>query len=190
VADALNYLLSYTNPLYIQKNLKTSNILLDANLRAKLADFGLAITLENDQDGGFQSTRHDSGYSKLYGPLNTSKMESAPKLDVLASGVVMLELLSGKEAATAAIEKSLGDELLSVTIVRVLEVDNVRERLSGFLYPLDLAFPMAQQAKSCVYHDLNTRASITQVFMILSKLLSSSFDWDPSDELDRSTCLG
>lgn len=190
VADALNYLLNYTNPPYIQKNLKTSNILLDANLRAKLADFGLAITLENDQDGGFQSTRHDSGYSKLYGPLNTSKMESAPKLDVLASGVVMLELLSGKEAAAAAIEKSSGDELLSVTIVRVLEVDNVRERLSGFLYPLDLAFPMAQQAKSCVYHDLNTRASITQVFMILSKFLSSSFDWDPSDELDRSTSLG
>ncbi|KAG6783526.1 hypothetical protein POTOM_009180 [Populus tomentosa] len=129
VADALNYLLNYTNPLYIHKNLKTSNILLDANLRAKLADFGLAITLENDQDGGFQSTRHDSGYSKLYGPLNTYKMESAPRLDVVASGVVMLELLSGKEAAAAAIEKSSGDELLSVKMVRVLEVDNVRETL-------------------------------------------------------------
>ncbi|KAJ6939970.1 hypothetical protein NC651_006202 [Populus alba x Populus x berolinensis] len=61
-------------------------------------------------------------------------MESAPRL---ASGVVVLELLSGKEAAAAAIEKS-------------------SERLSGFLYPLDLAFPMAQQAKSCVYRDLNT----------------------------------
>jgi serine/threonine protein kinase len=107
VADALNYLLNYTNPPYIQKNLKTSNILLDANLRAKLADFGLAITLENDQDGGFQSTRHDSGYSKLYGTLNTSKMESAPKLDVLASGVVMLELLSGKEAGRKQLQPLL-----------------------------------------------------------------------------------
>ncbi|KAJ6953220.1 hypothetical protein NC652_005044 [Populus alba x Populus x berolinensis] len=129
VADALNYLFNYTNPLYIHKNLKTSNIFLDANLRAKLADFGLAITLENDQDGGFQSTRHDSGYSKLFGPLNAYKMESAPRL---ASGVVMLELLSGKEAAAAAIEKSSGDEMLSVTIVRVLEVDDVRDSLASY----------------------------------------------------------
>jgi serine/threonine protein kinase len=103
---ALSLIGFYLTP-YIQKNLKTSNILLDANLRAKLADFGLAINLENDQDGGFQSTRHDSGYSKLYGPLNTSKMESAPKLDVLASGVVMLELLSGKEAGRKQLQPLL-----------------------------------------------------------------------------------
>ncbi|KAI9201208.1 hypothetical protein LWI28_020164 [Acer negundo] len=37
VANALNYLHRYTNPPYIHKNLKTSNILLDANFRAKVA---------------------------------------------------------------------------------------------------------------------------------------------------------
>ncbi|KAJ6930865.1 hypothetical protein NC652_014397 [Populus alba x Populus x berolinensis] len=82
----------------------------------------------------------------------------------------MLELLSGKEAAATAIDKSadpcLRDE-----------------------YPLDLAFSMAQLAKSCVEHDLNTRPSMPQVFMMLSKILSSSLDWDPSDELNRSRSI-
>ena len=123
VADALNCLLNYTNPLYIHENLKTSNILLDANLRAKLADIGLAITLESDQDGGFQSTRHDSGYSKLFGPLNTYKMESAPRLASCWSSYL------GRKQLQRLLKKSSGDELLSVTIVRVLEVDNVRETL-------------------------------------------------------------
>lgn len=196
VADALNYLHNYTNPSYIHKNLKTSNILLDANLRAKVANFGLARTLENDQDGGLQLTRHVVGTQGYLAPEYIENGVITPKLDVFAFGVVMLELLSGKEAAATAIDKSAGDDLLSVMIMRVLEGDNVREKLSAFLdpclrdeYPLDLAFSMAQLAKSCVEHDLNTRPSMPQVFMMLSKILSSSLDWDPSDELNRSRSI-
>ncbi|KAG5246650.1 kinase family protein [Salix suchowensis] len=196
VADALNYLHNYTNPSYIHKNLKTSNILLDANMRAKVANFGLARTLENDQDGGLQLTRHVVGTQGYLAPEYIENGVITPKLDVFAFGVVMLELLSGKEAAATAIDKSAGDDLLSVMIVRVLEGDNVRDKLSAFLdpclrdeYPLDLAFSMAQLARGCVEHDLNTRPSMPQVFMMLSKILSSSLDWDPSDELNRSRSL-
>ncbi|KAJ6306119.1 hypothetical protein OIU78_021448 [Salix suchowensis] len=196
VADALNYLHNYTNPSYIHKNLKTSNILLDANMRAKVANFGLARTLENDQDGGPQLTRHVVGTQGYLAPEYIENGVITPKLDVFAFGVVMLELLSGKEAAATAIDKSAGDDLLSVMIVRVLEGDNVRDKLSAFLdpclrdeYPLDLAFSMAQLARGCVEHDLNTRPSMPQVFMMLSKILSSSLDWDPSDELNRSRSL-
>ncbi|XWS64973.1 hypothetical protein CRYUN_Cryun05aG0050200 [Craigia yunnanensis] len=59
VADALNYLHNYINPPYIHKNLKTSNILLDGNFRAKVANFELVRIVEND--GGLQLTRHVVG---------------------------------------------------------------------------------------------------------------------------------
>ncbi|GLT70887.1 hypothetical protein SLA2020_429390 [Shorea laevis] len=196
VADALNYLHNYTNPPYIHKNLKTSNILLDSNFRSKISNFGLARTLEN-QDDGFQLTRHVFGTQGYMAPEYIENGVITPKLDVFAFGVVMLELLSGREATAA--DKHGGDqeELLYASIRRVLEGDNVREKLQGFVdpslrneYPLDLAFSMAQLAKSCVAHDLNSRPAIPEVFMTLSKILSSSLDWDPSDELQRSGSLG
>ncbi|XVE90341.1 hypothetical protein DITRI_Ditri20bG0069800 [Diplodiscus trichospermus] len=193
VADALNYLHSYIDPPYIHKNLKTSNILLDVNFRAKVANFGLARTVKDDDEGGLQMTRHVVGTQGYMAPEYIENGLITPKLDVFALGVIILELLSGKQAANA--EKSGGgEELLSEHIKGVLEGDNVREKLKNFIdpslrpeYPLDLAFSMAQLAKICVAHDLNSRPPMSEVLVTLSKILSSSLDWDPSHEFQRST---
>jgi hypothetical protein len=53
-------------------------------------------------------------------------------------------------------------------------------------HPLDLAFSMAEIAKRCVARDLNSRPNVSEVFMILSKIQSSTLEWDPSDDLERS----
>ncbi|KAI3989065.1 hypothetical protein MKX01_033101 [Papaver californicum] len=157
IADGLNYLHNDANPPYIHKDLKSSNILLDSNWRAKFANFGVARSLgqanlqeeENDEAGGMQMTRH----VYLESGVITTKM------DVFVFGVIILELLSGKEAATMS------------------SLDN---RKMGKEYPLDLAFSMAQLAMECVSPDMNSRASMLKVFTQLSKILSSSLDWDPS----------
>lgn len=198
VANALNYLHKYTNPPYIHKNLKTSNILLDTDLRAKITNFGLARSAEGDEheQGGYglQLTRHVVGTYGYMAPEYIENGVITPKLDVFAFGVVVLELLSGREAVTG--DKNGGEELLYASISRVLEESNVREKLRGFIdpslrneYPLDLAFSMAQLAKNCTAHDLNARPSISEVFITLSKILSSLSDWDPSDELNNSRSL-
>lgn len=194
IADALNYLHNYTNPPYVHKNLKTSNVLLDANFRAMVANFGLARAVEDsDEEGGLQMTRHVVGTQGYMAPEYIENGVITPKLDVFAFGVVMLELLSGREAAG---DTKNGEELLSAAIKRVLDGDSVRENLRGFIdpslkdeYPLDLAFSMAELAKRCVSNDLNARPQMAEVFMTLSKILSSSLDWDPSDEFDRSQSM-
>ncbi|KAJ9167004.1 hypothetical protein P3X46_021689 [Hevea brasiliensis] len=190
VADALNYLHNYTNPPFIHKNLKTSNIFLDAGFRAKIGNFGLARTLENEDEGGLQLTRHVVGTQGYMAPEYVENGLITPKLDVFAFGVVILELLSGKEAAA-------GDkEMLSASISLVLEGDNVREKFLDFIdpslgneYPLDVAFSLANLAKNCVTRDINARPSIPQVIMTLSKILSSSLDWEPSLELQSSRSM-
>lgn len=194
VADALNYLHNFADPPYIHKNLKSSNILLDANLRAKLSNFGLARNLQNSTDhqggGGLHLTRHVVGTQGYLAPEYIENGLITPKLDVFAFGIVLLEILSGREAAATKAE------LLSDSIRQVLQGDNVRDKLRGFIdpalrleYPLDLAFSLAQLANTCVATDLNSRPNISQVFLTLSKIQSSSHDWDPSDELHRSTSL-
>ncbi|XP_031270098.1 protein LYK5-like isoform X4 [Pistacia vera] len=199
VANALNYLHKYTNPPYIHKNLKSSNILLDTNFRAKIANFGLARSVDDEEQGGMQLTRHVVGTHGYMAPEYIENGVITSKLDVFAFGVVILELLSGREALTGDKnrDKNSGEEMLSVSINKVLEGDNVREKLRGFMdpslrneYPLDLAFSVAQLAKNCVAHDLNARPSMVEVFINLSKILSSLSDWDPSDELDRSKSVG
>ncbi|KAM7465940.1 hypothetical protein LguiB_013502 [Lonicera macranthoides] len=235
VADALNYLHNYSNPPYIHKNLNSSNVLLDSNFRAKISNFSLARTVEpqhtttnskEHQDQGqcegrdlLQLTRHVVGTHGYMAPEYIENGLITPKLDVFAFGVVMLELLSGREAVPQpkhkskdgfdkdkmdtinteeAEDESNGSKLLLYDGINVvLGGDNVREKLRGFIdpclradeYPLDLAYSMAQLAKSCVVHDLNSRPTMANVFTTLSKIMSSSLDWDPSDEFDHSTSL-
>ncbi|KAL3504273.1 hypothetical protein ACH5RR_034114 [Cinchona calisaya] len=204
VADALNYLHNYSNPPYIHKNLKSSNILLDGNMRAKVSNFSLARTLNADNQHkdeeslNLQMTRHIIGTHGYMAPEYIENGLVTPKLDVFAIGVVILELLSGREATRhqGEVGKVGEEELLYATIRQVLEGENVREKLRDFMdpqlrhvYPLDLAYSLAQLAKNCVSHDLNTRPPMTEVFVTLSKILSSSLDWDPSDELEHSRSL-
>lgn len=102
-----------------------------------------------------------------------------PKLDVFAFGVVLLQLLSGRKAS---------DSLITM-IKEMVEADEVREKLQAFMdpalrqrYPLELAFSMANLARSCVHYDINSRPTVSQVLFTLSKILSS-LHWDPSYQL-------
>lgn len=198
VSDGLNYLHNYANPQYIHKDLKCSNILLDGNLRAKVANFGLARRSEEEGSGGMHITRHVVGTQGYMAPEYLEHGLVTPKLDVFALGVVMLELLSGREAATPTKdgEGKGGDLLLWASIEPVLEGENVREKLKGFMdpflqreYPFDLAFTMAQLAMKCVAHDPSYRPSIVEILMSLSKILSSSLDWDPADGSKSSSVV-
>ncbi|XP_027092883.1 protein LYK5 [Coffea arabica] len=202
VADAVNYLHNYANPPYIHKNLKSSNILLDGNMRAKVSNFSLArpLNADNQNEGSLnvQMTRHVIGTHGYMPPEYIENGLVTPKLDVFAIGVVILELLSGREAIRhqGEVGKLGEEELLYATINKVLDGENVREKLQDFMdpqfrneYPLDLAHSVAQLARNCVAYDLNTRPPMAEVFVTLSKILSSSLDWDPSDELERSRSL-
>ncbi|KAM1127189.1 hypothetical protein ACFX13_037993 [Malus domestica] len=105
VADAVNYLHNFSQPPCIHNNLKTSNILLDANLRAKVSNFtsARAVDLDNhriDQDSqqeqGLQLTGHVVGTHGYMAPESIQNGVNTPKLDAFAVGVVLLDLLSGR----------------------------------------------------------------------------------------------
>ncbi|CAK8538488.1 unnamed protein product [Lathyrus sativus] len=187
VADALNYLHNYANPPHVHKNLKSENILIDEKFRGKVSNFGLARVMENEDNEGFQLTRHVIGTQGYMAPEYIENGLITPKMDVFAFGVVILELLSGREVVGGDKNNGLGDQLLSSTVNEVLEGENDREKLRGFMdpnlrdeYPLDLAYSMAEIAKRCVARDLNSRPNVSEVFMVLSKIQSSTLDWDPS----------
>lgn len=202
VADALNYLHNFITPPYVHKNLKCSNVLLDSNMRAKITNFGLARSVDDNEDGELQLTRHVVGTFGYMPPEYIENGLITPKMDVFALGVLISELLSGKEATTTTTtttgspEKDVVHVQLSEKIKEVVGGENVREKLAAFMdgdlkgeYPLELAYSMAEVASKCVAADLNDRPHVAEVFVVLSKILSSSEDWDPSDELEHSRSL-
>ncbi|XP_076888347.1 protein LYK5-like [Bidens hawaiensis] len=203
MADALNYMHNYITPPYIHKNLKSSNVLLDGNMRAKITNFGLARSVEGSENGDLQLTRHVVGTFGYMPPEYIENGLITPKMDVFALGVLISELLSGKEAAARVVDDDGKDEVavpdgqLSEMVKEVVRgEDNVREKLAGFMdgrlrgeYPVELAYSMVEIASKCVAADLNDRPSVAEVFGVLDKILSSSLNWDPSDELEHSRSL-
>lgn len=177
VANGLRYLHNFAVPAYVHKDIKSSNVLLDRNFRAKIANFGLAKLAGE----GFAVTRHVVGTKGYMAPEYVGQGLVTPKLDVFAFGVIMLELLSGKPAAFPGDGDVHKEVMLWTTIGDLVEGSNPKEKMKGFMdpalkdeYPLDMALAMAELARTCVDEDMNGRASINEIQMILSTWRSPS----------------
>ncbi|KAK2445937.1 Protein kinase superfamily protein [Trifolium repens] len=90
-ASGLEYLHEHCYPPVIHRDMKSSNILLDANFNATLSDFGLAII-----DGSQKKNIKFSGTLGYVAPEYILDGKLTDKSDVYAYGVVLLELLLGR----------------------------------------------------------------------------------------------
>eukprot|EP00897_Mesotaenium_endlicherianum_P001367 jgi/Mesen1/1258/ME000129S00356 len=96
-ARGLSYLHSFANnakEAIIHRDVKAENILLDAKLQAKVADFGLLKRVGNGVDK--LSTAQLAGTRGYMDPEYFSTFQLTPKSDVYSFGVVLLELCTGK----------------------------------------------------------------------------------------------
>uniref|UniRef100_A0A0E0F1A9 Protein kinase domain-containing protein n=1 Tax=Oryza meridionalis TaxID=40149 RepID=A0A0E0F1A9_9ORYZ len=94
IREFLNeYLHTGCSPTIIHRDLKSSNILLDKNMRAKVADFGLSKPVV---DGSHVSSivRGTVGYLD---PEYYISQQLTEKSDMYSFGVILLELISGHE---------------------------------------------------------------------------------------------
>ncbi|XP_016503009.1 uncharacterized protein LOC107821115 isoform X2 [Nicotiana tabacum] len=89
-ARGLCYMHNHCSPPIIHRDIKSSNILLDNDLNAKVADFGLAKVLAKCGD-----TETASAVAGTFGYMAPAKVSM--KSDVYSFGVVLLELVTGRE---------------------------------------------------------------------------------------------
>ncbi|XP_057796170.1 G-type lectin S-receptor-like serine/threonine-protein kinase At4g27290 isoform X2 [Salvia miltiorrhiza] len=95
IARGLLYLHHDSRLKIIHRDLKTSNILLDEKLDAKISDFGLARMFEGDQT--MARTKRVVGTYGYMAPEYAFQGKFSVKSDVFSLGVVILEIVSGKK---------------------------------------------------------------------------------------------
>ncbi|XAR64889.1 Non-specific serine/threonine protein kinase [Bertholletia excelsa] len=92
IAHGLAYLHHDCHPPVIHRDVKSNNILLDANFEARIADFGLAKTMLRKN----QTVSMVAGSYGYIAPEYGYTLKVDEKSDIYSFGVVLLELLMGK----------------------------------------------------------------------------------------------
>ncbi|KAI3822995.1 hypothetical protein L1987_10598 [Smallanthus sonchifolius] len=104
VGRGVEYLHSLAQQRFIHRDLKSANILLDNDMRAKVADFGLVrIVL----DGKYSVETRLAGTFGYLPPEYAGTGRVATKVDVYAFGVVLMELVTGRKA----LDETMSDEI-------------------------------------------------------------------------------
>lgn len=182
-ARGLEYIHEHTKPHYVHRDIKTSNILLDGSFRAKISDFGLAKLVATANDGEESVTRVVGTYGYL-APEYLRDGLATTKSDVYAFGVVLFEMVSGKEAMTRTAERR---SLVSIMVAALrnspdsMTMSSLKDHIDPNLmdlYPHDCLFKVAMLAKQCVDDDPILRPDMKQVVISLSQILLSSVEWE------------
>lgn len=172
-AKGLEYLHEYVSPPVIHRDFKSSNIVLDRQLHAKVSDFGLA-KLGSDKAGGHVSTQvlGTHGYVApeyaLTGHLTT-------KSDVYGYGIVLLELLTGR--VPIDMERPPGEGVLvSWALPLLTDREKVAKIMDASLegqYSMKEVIQVAAIAAMCVQPDADYRPLMADVVQSLVPLVKT-----------------
>ncbi|KAL6850427.1 hypothetical protein ACP4OV_021054 [Aristida adscensionis] len=88
------------DPPVVHRDVKSANVLLDANLDARLGDFGLALRLPKrlPGDANAAASPAPAGTLGYLDPAYVTPESISTKTDVFSFGILLLEIMSGRKA--------------------------------------------------------------------------------------------
>ncbi|XP_011004155.1 PREDICTED: probable LRR receptor-like serine/threonine-protein kinase At1g67720 [Populus euphratica] len=190
-AKGIEYLHTGCVPAIIHRDLKSSNILVDKNMRAKVADFGLSKLAVDGASHVSSIVRGTVGYLD---PEYYISQQLTDKSDVYSFGVILLELMSGQEAIS---NESFGVNCRNIVQWAKLHIEsgNIQGIIDPSLcgeYDIQSMWKIAEKALTCVQPHGHMRPSISEVLKeiqdaILIEREVTAVREDISDEMSRNS---
>ncbi|KAF8410187.1 hypothetical protein HHK36_002709 [Tetracentron sinense] len=162
-AGALAYLHSAASIPIIHRDIKSTNILLDENYRARVSDFGASRLVPLDQT---QLTTLVQGTLGYLDPEYFQTSQLTEKSDVYSFGIVLMELLTGKKALS--FERPEQERNLSMHFVSAMKQNRLFEILEERVVQegsQEQILEIAELAKRCVRLNGDERPTMKEVAM-------------------------
>ncbi|XP_035539223.1 putative leucine-rich repeat receptor-like serine/threonine-protein kinase At2g19230 [Juglans regia] len=180
-AQGLEYLHHGCKPPIIHRDVKTTNILLNEKMQAKIADFGLSkcFQVENQSQSHLLTTV--VGTLGYLDPEYYNCNRLTERSDVFSFGVVLLEIITGRPALI----KSEGNAHIIQWVSAFLERGDIRgivdPRLQGY-FNINSGWKAVETAMACVPLNSNQRPTMSHVLMELKECLEIELAYEQSLE--------
>ncbi|OIW01625.1 hypothetical protein TanjilG_22669 [Lupinus angustifolius] len=186
-AKGIEYLHTGCVPAVIHRDVKSSNILLDRHMRAKVSDFGLSKIAVEGVSHVSSIVRGTVGYLD---PEYYISQQLTDKSDVYSFGVILLELISGQEAIS---NESFGVNCRNIVQWAKLHIES--GDIQGIIdpalrnnYDLQSMWKIAEKALMCVQPHGHLRPSMSEVVKDIQDTISiEKQSRRTSDELSRNS---
>ncbi|KAM4085267.1 hypothetical protein ACJW30_10G014000 [Castanea mollissima] len=165
-ASGLAYLHEQFHVCIIHRDIKTSNILLDNDMQPKIADFGLARLLPEDQSHLSTNFAGTLGYTA---PEYAIQGQLSEKVDAYSFGVVALEIVSGQKITNVNVDAD--SEYLLERAWRLYENDMhlelVDENLAPEEYKAEDVKKIIEIGLMCTQASASLRPTMSEVVVLL-----------------------
>ncbi|KAK9231894.1 hypothetical protein WN943_022135 [Citrus x changshan-huyou] len=170
-AQGLEYLHYGCKPPIVHRDVKSSNILLNEKLQAKIADFGLSRIFSIES--GDQISTAVAGTPGYLDPEYYVLNWLNEKSDVYSFGVVLLEIITGRRPVISRAEDDTSH--ISQWVNSMLAEGDIRNIVDPSLqgnFDNNSAWKAVELALACASHTSSERPTMTDVLMELKECLS------------------
>ncbi|GMN40749.1 hypothetical protein TIFTF001_009968 [Ficus carica] len=173
LSAGLEYLHHGCKPPIIHRDVKSANILLDENFRAKISDFGISKIFPTSDNSVTHVSTEVAGTLGYLDPKYYKSNRLNEKSDVYSFGIVLLEIITGRPAISKIPDETCLREWVIMMFEKGLINGIVDPRLQGNFH-VNSAWKAVEIALNCVSLNSAKRPTMSEVIGVLKGCLEAT----------------